>query len=386
MARRRRAHAQDNTPTPKVTIPHSAFPYLIDLIFDAADRSTLLAFRATSRDFQDRADAVLLRHISIKGPQEIPTIGRDRRRHEFYDGNGLKAPIRPLEATVSRGDFTSFGDRIERWCRRETGLKHVQIVDIPHTFHFLYAFDLPALKYVRVHHTDNHLDDDKEKAFEISFLPLTTQTLVTFGRYLPRNAPNTRSNAITFPYVEPVPPQTVVVNLLAGSMSDPTSLNVNFYSAAWKDVTNLVFILSPDFFRMTTCTAYRIMMPWLMLSNQLRRLLTIVRSTPGSCHSVTLVGAAEALFNTVQDHESLPGEHPVTSLHVGNLLDSNFWEAEDERDDVELYISSLLGVERIIEVIKEYNVKVLSLEEYKATRTADEFEFETELPSSADVA
>lgn len=385
MARRRRAPAQDNTPTPKVTIPHSAFPYVIDLIFESIDRSTLLAFRATSRAFQDRADAVLLRHIAIKGPDEIPTIGRHRRRHEFYDSNGLKAPIRPLEAMVSRGDFTAFSDRIERWCRKETGLRNVQVVDVAHTFRDLYAFEFPALKYVRVHHTNNHLDDDKRKGFDIHHLPLTAQTLVTFGHYLPRNAPNTKSNAINFPYVEPVPPHTVVVNLLPGSFADPADANVNFYSQTWKDVSNLVVVVSPGFFRITTKVPGRTM-PWGWFYSQLRRLLAIVHSTPGSSHSVTFVGVAEALSNTVQDQASLPYGYRTGSLNVRNLLDAGFWEAVDDRDDVEIFLGGLFHVQRIIEVIKEYHVKVLSLEDYKATRTPDEFGFETMLPILADCA
>ncbi|WOO81721.1 uncharacterized protein LOC62_04G005241 [Vanrija pseudolonga] len=48
-----------------VTIDHTAFPYLIDVIMGYADMSALVAFRTTSSTFRRRVDGILLKHVVI---------------------------------------------------------------------------------------------------------------------------------------------------------------------------------------------------------------------------------------------------------------------------------------------------------------------------------
>lgn len=58
-----------------VTIDHTAFPYLIDMIVGYADMGALVALRTTSSAFRRRVDGILLKHVVITYKSPSVTVG-----------------------------------------------------------------------------------------------------------------------------------------------------------------------------------------------------------------------------------------------------------------------------------------------------------------------
>lgn len=376
MARRRRPPPPDNTPSPNVTIPESSFPYIMDLIFQAADHDTLLVLRTMNRKCQKRADAILLRHIIIKGPKDPCKPGLDRRWHQFFSVEGGRAPVRPFQAMLSRQDMTSWAQRVNRSSKKEPGLEHVDIVDVVHTFPDLYGFALPALKTVRIHHT-KEVRVHWQLRFGIQYLPPLTKQAVIFGHHFPVNIPLKRQHWFSnVPIIEPEVTHdidSVIVNILPGGFTDPT-LHTGNYSG-WEKVTNLFVVLSPDFCRREVESALDWLSPWPLFVSELRSLLERVTQDWKATRSVTLVGVADAWFKTTDSMKL--GRHLRRVMSPQDVLCTDFWTTIDNRDRMLKNLYDQLSIGNLMRVVKDYKVTVLSLDEYRATRTPAEFEVET---------
>lgn len=84
------------------TLPHDAFPHIIDAIFAASSPNALLNLRAASRGWRERADALLCQHVRFDGDTfRIPT-SRDSLRvpvAHWLDEAALTAAVRVLDIT-----------------------------------------------------------------------------------------------------------------------------------------------------------------------------------------------------------------------------------------------------------------------------------------------
>jgi hypothetical protein len=59
-------------PSPAVTIPHDAYPHIVEAILASADWDALLPFRATSRHFRALADKHLGYHVALTAERVVP--------------------------------------------------------------------------------------------------------------------------------------------------------------------------------------------------------------------------------------------------------------------------------------------------------------------------
>ncbi|WOO80381.1 uncharacterized protein LOC62_03G003900 [Vanrija pseudolonga] len=372
MARRRRPPPPDDTPAPKVAIPESSFPYIMDLIFQAADHNTLLVLRTMNRDCRERADAILLRHIVIKGQKNMFEPRLDRLGYQFFEVDGCRARIRPFQAMLSRQDMTVWADRVHRWSKKETGLKHAQVVDIVHTLRDVYGFELPSLKTIRVHHTRD-VQLHEQLRFTIYRLPPTTEQVVTFGHHFPVNLP--RKGQHWFSSVDDPhfthSIDSVIINILPGGFSNPL-LHTNEYMD-WENVSNVRVVLSPDFCRRQDEDRFNWLDPWSLFACELRSLLVKAAMDKKTTGSLTLVGVADAWFKTT-DCMKL-GRDLRRVMDPQDVLCPGFWYANG---DIMLQkIHDLVSLGSLIRVVEDYKITVLSLDQYRATRTPAEFEVET---------
>ncbi|WOO86095.1 uncharacterized protein LOC62_07G009584 [Vanrija pseudolonga] len=60
-------------PPATVTLSAAAYPHLIESILSNSERPVLIAFRSTSRQYLNKVDAILARHIVISAPVELET-------------------------------------------------------------------------------------------------------------------------------------------------------------------------------------------------------------------------------------------------------------------------------------------------------------------------
>jgi hypothetical protein len=134
----------------------SAYPHILDRILNYASPNTLLAFRATSRDFHERASRRLFEHItltSFDGPVLAIVPAGSSLRFEYMDGYS-RARLPPPPPKFDRGDFLARA-RVRTYIHRMVKLARV-FDQPPHLWYnrdlrLNYDQRLPELRGVPVH-------------------------------------------------------------------------------------------------------------------------------------------------------------------------------------------------------------------------------------------
>lgn len=94
--RRRQAAASPRALAPRVTIDHTAFPHIMDMIISYTTHRAWLLLRQTSRAFRDRMEARMCYHVQIT---EDHAVKKSQRKHMRIPCLRLEPPF--LERTVN---------------------------------------------------------------------------------------------------------------------------------------------------------------------------------------------------------------------------------------------------------------------------------------------
>lgn len=358
-----------STPGPTVGIDHTAYPGVIDAIITAGGRRGELQFRATSRQWQRRIDRRILRHLAITSMHSNDS-DIDCPRFEFRDREGKRLPIVPCELVDTH--WAPEG-QVARWPSAHC-LAHTKVVDFLDTVHTPGAFGLPNLTHSRVHFAPDN-DPEWQRALIIHPQP-PASTVVIFAERFPRRPPSTRAPQLEDGELatEATYPDTVVISLLPRPYR-PLGNQVIPFMWEWKVPLNLVVIVPGDFCWGQYNWLHR---PWETFVLELGHLLNNQPEASDRGGKTNIcVGLAEALTNTVRlliDQGKLRGmeDSPL------DVLSADFWETHDVR--LRRYWG-LGSVRHFLKRLDTLGVQCLSTEEYRATRTPEEFEAET-MPNS----
>ncbi|WOO80399.1 uncharacterized protein LOC62_03G003916 [Vanrija pseudolonga] len=219
----------------KSTIDHTAFLHIIDSIVEHADRRSLLALRATSREFRARADkrlfsTALMRRVTCTHLEPVIQI---------YSGDGWRLPHMIAPYNV----YTQYNP-LSAWARKEDArvdghVANTKVLEYDTTAMPTNAVAkfFPNLDIVRIqcHATANTAIDSRLLPPIYEFL---APTVVVMGQVCP---PVERNPSGLFEVSSRVPPQvtTVVLHPTADTHGE---LLINSFD--WNNVTKLVIVFT----------------------------------------------------------------------------------------------------------------------------------------------
>ncbi|WOO80151.1 uncharacterized protein LOC62_03G003664 [Vanrija pseudolonga] len=310
-------------PHPKVIIDYRYSPEIMDTIVDSADRGALLALRATSKEYQDRADAKLFRHISLG-----MTVNKHIRLRDPCD---RKLPLRVRE------------NMAQHWSLYAPQVKHFKVIDTAHGFSCPERLNLPPVEYSRVHNGAH-----PGHSFGVAFEPVSDK-LVVFCRCFPMQVSLKRMVMNAGPSSMGLAAGLkVVIHLLPGSF--------DFYArdtfvATWAKVPDLVII--------TASSALSTSDAWVHLGHHLARLLRVVRRRNVPIQTIT-----------ARRYESDAACNAPGWPEVDDVLDPEFWRSNPTTPALSTYHEAQLG--QITKTLRQFNVKCVTMSQYKATLTPEQ--------------